>query len=313
MRFVSFVPYICHFNHALESLNQPYEIGLLEQDRIYPLSAILHSHIPHIFTDMNVFIQSHTQDMLQSLHAFSVLNADKHHIASFALQDITLLAPIPRPRQDIICLGINYLEHARESAAYKNEPFDQKREEAVYFSKRVNVATPHNVPIPSHVNITQKLDYEVELGVIIGSYLYQPKNPQEALDSIFGYTIINDISARDIQQKHKQWYMGKSLEGSLPMGPCILHAQGIDPQNLAIKSYVNGEKRQDSHTSQMICTIAHALYELSHYCALQAGSIISMGTPSGVGMGFNPPKFLQSKDEILCEIEGIGVLRNTIA
>lgn len=96
------------------------------------------------------------------------------------------------------------------------------------------------------------------------------------------------------------------------MGPCILYAQGVDPQNLAIKSYVNGELRQDSHTSQMICDIARALYELSHYCALQAGSIISMGTPSGVGMGFTPPRFLKSGDEVWCEIESIGTLQNKI-
>lgn len=317
MKFVSFVPYVCDLyakDSTLDSFSlftQPCELGLLVEDgkngdKIYPFSKLFASDIPGIYTDMLTFIHFHTQEMLDSLHRF--------HICPyiFSLSQVTLLAPIPKPRQDVICLGINYLEHAKESATFKNETFDEKRENAVYFSKRVNYATPHNAPIPAHSHFTQKLDYEVELGVVLGSHLYQPKTKQEALDSIFGYTIINDISARDIQQKHKQWYMGKSLQGSLPMGPCVLYAKGINPQNLTIKSYVNNELRQDSHTSLMICDVASALYELSHYCLLQAGSIISMGTPSGVGMGFNPPRFLQNGDEVVCEIESIGRLRNII-
>lgn len=309
MQFISFVPYICDFSRESPPFSlyaQPHQIGILQEQKVYPLSTLIQSDIPHIYTDMNTFICLHTPDMLNTIQT----NIKNTH--AFSLSDITLLAPIPKPKQDVICLGINYLEHAKESAAYKNEIFDQNRENAVYFSKRVNYATPHNAPIPLHSNLTQKLDYEVELGVVLGSHLYKPKNMQEVIDSIFGYTIINDISSRDIQQKHKQWYMGKSLEGSLPMGPCIVSAKSIDAQNLAIKSYVNGELRQDSHTSLMICNITAALYELSHYCMLQAASIISMGTPSGVGMGFNPPRFLSNNDEIVCEIQHIGSLRNVV-
>lgn len=312
MKFVSFVPYRCDLlaldsiSESMRAFTQPCELGLLVGEKIYPFSQLFVSSVPRIYTDMLTFIEFHTSDMLHALTHY------KQCPTALPLSSVTLLAPIPMPRQDVICLGINYLEHAKESAAFKNEAFDEVRENAVYFSKRVNYATPHNAPIPAHSLITQKLDYEVELAVVLVSHLYQPKSKQEALDSIFGYTIINDISARDIQQKHKQWYMGKSLQGSLPMGPCLLHAQGINPQNLSIKSYVNGELRQDSHTSLMICDIASALYELSHYCALRAGSIISMGTPSGVGMGFKPPRFLQSGDEVVCEIEHIGALRNVI-
>ena len=317
MKFVSFVPYVCDLyakDSALDAFalfTQPCELGLLIEDskngdKIYPFSKLFVSDIPRIYTDMLTFIQFHTQEMLDSMQQFHTCPY------AFSMSQVTLLAPIPMPRQDVICLGINYLDHARESAAFKNEAFDEKRENAVYFSKRVNYATPHNAPIAAHSHLTQKLDYEVELGVILKSHLYQPKTKQEALDSIFGYTIINDISARDIQQKHKQWYMGKSLQGSLPMGPCVLYAKDVNPQNLTIKSYVNNELRQDSHTSLMICDVASALYELSHYCLLQAGSIISMGTPSGVGMGFNPPRFLQKGDEVICEIESVGSLRNFV-
>ncbi|RDU62069.1 fumarylacetoacetase, partial [Helicobacter didelphidarum] len=196
------------------------------------------------------------------------------------------------------------------SMRFKKEAFDGKREEAVYFSKRVNeCASPDS--IFHRESKTNQLDYEVELVVIIGKDCKNiPK--EQAKEVIFGYTIGNDISARDLQAKHKQWYAGKSLEGAFPMGPYIILRDSLDTSNLAIKSYVNGELRQNSNTSKMIFGIDSVIAELSSYFTLKAGSIISMGTPSGVGMGFNPPRFLQSGDIVTCEIEGIGSIRTRI-
>ena len=156
------------------------------------------------------------------------------------------------------------------------------------------------------------LDYESELGVIIGKDAKCVKK-EDALNYVFGYTIINDVSARNLQTRHKQWYLGKSLDGFTPMGPCIVTADEIgDIQSLDIKSFVNDEKRQSSNTRYMIQTVSGAIAELSAGMTLKAGTIIATGTPAGVGMGMKPPKFLNTGDKIVCEIEKIGRLENII-
>ncbi len=229
------------------------------------------------------------------------------------LSDVTLCSPIPNPRQDIICLGINYTAHAEESARYKNEAFGGERPYAVYFSKRVLEANFDGGIIPSYEGLVDSLDYEVELAVIIGK---KAKNISEndAKNHIFGYTILNDISARNLQTRHKQWYFGKSLDGFTPMGPCIVTSDEISfPPRLSIQSRVNGELRQDSNTDMLIFGISHVISELSQGMSLPPGTIIAMGTPAGVGMGFTPPKFLTSGDEIRCTIEKIGSLTNTVS
>lgn len=270
-----------------------YEVGILDKNSIIPIEGI---------KDM--------QDLILKYNQID-FNAIKPNLLS--IESIIKCAPIPHPSQDIICLGINYLDHAEESARFKKEEFGGKREEAVYFGKRVNVASGDGAKIPIHNKITQKLDYEVELGVIISKDAYQVSK-ENAFEYVFGYTIINDISARDIQLKHKQWYYGKSLEGATPMGPCIVTKDEFSlPPKLEISSYVNGELRQKSSTTLLIFDIAYVIAELSAGMVLKSGSIISMGTPSGVGMGFEPPKFLKIGDEIECKIEGIGSLKNTIS
>ncbi len=226
--------------------------------------------------------------------------------------EVEKCAPIPVPRQDIICLGINYADHAEESARYKKETFERNREYAVYFSKRVNEAVADGAPIPSHTDLLERLDYEAELAVVIGRDA-ERVSAKEAFDYVFGYTILNDVSAREIQTRHKQWYFGKSLEGFCPMGPWIVTRDEFDnPPQLGIRSYVNGELRQNSTTGLLIFSIAHVIEELSHGMKLKAGTILSMGTPAGVGMGFDPPKFLKPGDVVSCEIEGIGRLTNPI-
>lgn len=228
------------------------------------------------------------------------------------LEEVKILAPIQHPVQDVICLGINYMDHAEESARYKKEAFGGERPYAVYFSKRVQEAVSDGEGIQSHSDIVDSLDYEAELAVIIGKDAYQvPK--EEARNYVFGYTIINDVSARTIQTRHKQWYFGKSLDGFLPMGPCILTADSVPyPPKLQIQSRVNGELRQNSNTELLIFDIDHVISELSRGMTLRAGTIISMGTPAGVGMGFDPPKFLKVGDVVECSIEGIGTIKNPV-
>ena len=256
------------------------------------------------FADMHEFIVKHKKSDLKKLKKISKKSG------GLKLKNSSKCPPIT-PRQDVICLGINYLEHAIESYKFKNIKFDGKREYAVYFSKRVNEATGDFGKIEPHFDLTQKLDYEAELAVIIGK---DAKNisADEAENYVFGYTILNDFSARDLQNNHKQWYFGKSLDTFTAIGPCIVTSDEIDTENLVIKCFVNGELRQNSNTLNMIFDKNFVISELSAGMTLKAGSVISMGTPSGVGMGFTPPKFLKSGDKIECEIENIGKLTNFI-
>ncbi len=217
-----------------------------------------------------------------------------------------LLAPIPVPLQDVICLGVNYREHIEETVDVLDFT---KKKDAVYFSKRVNRANDPDGNIPVY-DFVDALDYEVELGVILKRDAINV-TVEEASDYILGYTIINDVSARNLQFKHQQWYRGKSLDGYMPMGPYIVTKDEIeDPHNLEVRCYVNDEKRQESNTKNMITSVEEAISELSQGMMLKAGTIIATGTPGGVAMGMKPPVYLKSGDVIRCEIQGIGSLEN---
>ena len=228
------------------------------------------------------------------------------------MDKVTLLAPIPRPLQDVVCLGLNYTEHAEEAFGYSKQAFSADRAVPIFFSKRVSWCQGSGEPIPAHRDLTQRLDYENELAVILGK---DAKNVDEAdvADYIFGYTIVNDVSARDLQTSHRQWYFGKSLDGFTPMGPCIVTADDIPfPPDLAISTRVNGELRQNSRTSMLIHGIAEIVSTLSRGMTLLAGTIIATGTPKGVAMGMETPKFLVPGDVVTCTIEGIGDLVNKV-
>lgn len=226
--------------------------------------------------------------------------------------EVRILAPILKPEQDIICLGLNYMDHAEESARYKKEDFGGERPYAVYFSKRVNEAVSGGEAIPSHADLVDSLDYEAELAVIIGKDTVCVE-PEDVKEHIFGYTILNDVSARNVQNRHKQWYFGKSLDGFAPMGPCILTADSIPyPPCLQVQSYVNGELRQNGNTKDLIFGLDHIVSELSKGMTLKAGTIISTGTPAGVGMGMTPPCFLKQGDLVRCVIEEIGEISNPV-
>lgn len=228
------------------------------------------------------------------------------------LADVKLLAPIPRPRQDVVCLGMNYRDHEKEAAKYDAEAFTKDRPAAVYFSKRVSRAGDPDGVIPRYEGLVERLDYEAELAVIIGKAARNVK-AEDAGDYVFGYTVLNDVSARDLQTGHKQWYFGKSLDGFTPMGPCILTAdETAFPPALDISCAVNGEARQRSNTSLLIHGIPEIIQELSAGMTLLPGTIIATGTPAGVGMGFDPPRFLKAGDVVECAIQGIGTLRSTV-
>jgi 2-keto-4-pentenoate hydratase/2-oxohepta-3-ene-1,7-dioic acid hydratase in catechol pathway len=280
-------------------------IGILSKDeqKIYPIGQF-----DIYYSSMNDLIENISDAELELLKSKNGKDFEQ-----FVFRDNTIkTSPITHPKQDILCLGINYMAHAEESARYKAEAFGGERPNAVYFSKRVNESVADGGVVPVYEGLVDSLDYEAELALIISK---DAKNvsEQNAFDYVFGYTIMNDISARNLQTTHKQWYFGKSLDGFTPLGPVIVTKDEFEnPPNLAIKSYVNGELRQDSNTNLLIFGIAHVISELSQGMTLKAGTIISMGTPAGVGMGFTPPRFLKKGDIVVCEIQGIGTLTNTI-
>ena len=233
-------------------------------------------------------------------------------IPALPIEAVTPESPIPSPAQDVICLGINYMAHSDEAEKYSADAFATKHQDAIYFSKRVTRAVPDGGFIEAHTDLVKKLDYECELAVVLGKDAKDVPAGQTK-DYVFGYTILNDVSARDVQTAHKQWYFGKSLDDFTPIGPWIVTKDEFkNPPALPIRSYVNGELRQDSNTELMINGIEKVICELTQGMTLQAGTIIAMGTPAGVGMGFEPPRFLNSGDVVTCEIEGIGTMTNKI-
>ena len=286
-------------------------VGFEQGARAYRLSLLARLVPKLAFVDMNALVMGWNEEVKAAL-ANLAANEDVLSGAAVNVDELQLCAPIVHPRQDVVCLGINYDAHAQEAGRFSNEAFGGERPYTIYFSKRVSRATATKELVPSYKGLVDSLDYECELGVVLGKDC-KGVTKEEAKQYIFGYTIINDISARNLQTRHKQWYLGKSLDGFTPMGPCIVTADEIgDEQSLEISCTVNGELRQSSNTKYMIQTVCGAISELSQGMTLQAGTIIATGTPAGVGMGMQPPQFLQTGDVVECRIAKIGVLTNTI-
>jgi 2-keto-4-pentenoate hydratase/2-oxohepta-3-ene-1,7-dioic acid hydratase in catechol pathway len=224
------------------------------------------------------------------------------------LKDLRLAAPISRPRKNIFCIGKNYADHARE--------FDREAElpkHPLVFSKPPTTISHPNSSVSLHADVTDFLDYEGELAVVIGKR-GKGIRKEEVYDHVFGYTLINDISARDVQARHQQFLLGKSLDGSCPMGPCIVHKSEIDdPSRLHIETKVNADVRQSADTSLMIFDIPTLISVISAGTTLEAGDVIATGTPAGVGKGMGPPQPLKDGDVVEIAVEGIGRLKNTIS
>ena len=276
-------------------------VGVVHNDAIHPLGKLGFS-----YPDMLSLIADYTPETGKAIAAKAATAGTGIPVAEAKLQ-----APIPRPRHDILCIGQNYLLHALEAARYKGVEY-VKPDHPTYFSKRVGLPVGHGGFIPAHRDATSKLDYESELAVVIGKRMDHVA-PDKVFDYIFGYTIVNDVSARDRQNNHAQYTFGKGMDGFAPMGPWIVTIDEFkSPPHLQIKTRVNGEERQNSNTNDFIFDLPYLLSELSLGMALEPGDILITGTPSGVGMGFNPPKFIGPGDVVECEIEGIGVLRNTV-
>jgi 2-keto-4-pentenoate hydratase/2-oxohepta-3-ene-1,7-dioic acid hydratase in catechol pathway len=226
------------------------------------------------------------------------------------LKELAFRAPIPSPLRNIVCFGKNYQAHAEE---LKGQIFSDKPPTyPIYFTKPNHTVIGTGDTILPHKELTQKLDYEVELAVIIGkSGIDIPRDRAE--EYIFGYTVANDVSARDLQHNHTQWYKGKSLMTHCPMGPWIVHKSALPlPLELNLRSCVNHQLRQEGNTRDMIFDIPAIISDLSRGYELRPGDIILTGTPAGVGMGFDPPRYLMSGDQITCQIEGVGILTNII-
>jgi 2-keto-4-pentenoate hydratase/2-oxohepta-3-ene-1,7-dioic acid hydratase in catechol pathway len=236
--------------------------------------------------------------------------------AALPLASVRLLAPIPAPARNIFCVGKNYRDHAREFAGSGYEAGAVKGAEIddypAVFTKPASTVVGPGDTVSLHSHITSAVDYEAELTLVIGKGGRDiPK--ERAFDHIWGYTIINDVTARDRQRNHKQWFMGKALDSFCPMGPWIATADEVDAENLDVKCWVNGELRQNANTSDLIFDIATLIATISAGLTLVPGDLIATGTPAGVGLGFNPPKFLKAGDEVSMSITGLGTLTNRFA
>jgi len=228
------------------------------------------------------------------------------------LSKVRLLAPVPQTPRNIICVGKNYREHAREfarsgfeaGATTDVDPFP------AVFTKPSSAIIGPGDEVELHSGVTQAVDYEGELALVIGKP-GRAIRKEDAYKHVWGYMIVNDVTARDRQKNHKQWFLGKSLDTFCPMGPLIATADEVDPENLEVRTWVNGELRQSANTRDLIFDIPTLIETISAAMTLMPGDVIATGTPAGVGIGFNPPKFLKAGDEVRISIDGLGTLTNT--
>ncbi len=267
-------------------------LGIVEGDAIRPIAGM----------DMLTLIEAGEAGLAQARAAAG---------AAIPLDTVSLLAPIPNPRRNVFCVGMNYAAHAAESLIAKNEPVKMP-EIPVFFTKATTAINGPYGDIPFDAAVSVKIDWEVELAVVIGKRgVNIPR--AEAMDYVFGYTVVNDVSARDLQSSHQQFFKGKSLDGACPMGPVIVTRDDIpDPHSLPLRCRVNGVLKQESSTADFIFNIPALIDWLSRGLTLLPGDVIATGTPSGVGFARKPPEFLKPGDVVECQVEGIGTLRNRV-
>jgi 2-keto-4-pentenoate hydratase/2-oxohepta-3-ene-1,7-dioic acid hydratase in catechol pathway len=228
------------------------------------------------------------------------------------LAGVRLKAPLNRLDRNLFLVGKNYHEHARE---FSGSGFDSSAQVVpsapnVFTKPASAIVGPHD-EIDSHPAVTQQMDYEAELAVVIGKG-GRGIRKEDAYAHVWGYTVVNDVTARDLQKQHGQWFLGKSLDTFCPMGPWIVTADAIDPANTRVRCWVNEELRQDANTADLIFDIPTLIATISAGIALNPGDVIVTGTPVGVGIGFKPPKFLRAGDVVRIAIDGIGTIENRV-
>ena len=290
-------------------------IGLLTKDKshVIPLLAAERHYYGEtgLPASMLALIQQGEAALQRVRELVGNVDADKGFPLLIPVNGVRIMAPIPRPAKNIFCIGKNYADHAMESN--KNaDPNVTIPKFPVIFTKPPTAVIGPGAPINSHKQITGALDYEVELAVVIGKKAtYVSKDA--AMDHVFGYTIMNDVTARDLQKQHLQWFRGKSLDTFAPMGPWLVHKSSIpSADNLTVTTKVNGEIRQNASTSDFIFDIPTLISTISAGITLEPGDIIATGTPAGVGAYMTPPTFLKAGDEVELIITGIGTLKNPV-
>ena len=309
MKFASF---------STTAISKPH-MGLVQDDEILDIDLAAHA-LTLIGPDQVIDYLEHSaqhQPVLQAILdriAGRRLSDVKIFSASGAvhlLSEVQLAAPIPRPRKNIMCLGRNYVEHAREWDAVQGKEAYVPTAAVIFTKAPTTVNGPYG-EIVVDPRVSEQVDWEAELAVIIGK---TGKNIREedALEYVFGYTVLNDVTARDLQDRHRQFFKGKSIDGYCPMGPWIVTADEIsDPQHLAVSCRVNGVTKQDGNTAMMIFSVRQIIAILSLGMTLEPGDIIATGTPSGVGHARKPPEYLKAGDILETEIAGIGLIRNPV-
>ncbi|MBC1499215.1 fumarylacetoacetate hydrolase family protein [Listeria weihenstephanensis] len=271
--------------------------GIVKGDKIIDISAFfMESECPKTLLDL----------ISQPEKLEHIINQQEAMQGAIPCKDIQF-CPAIVPANNVLAVGKNYRKHVLEMGSAEDIP-----EAIMIFTKSKNALLGHRGTIPLHAEVTDELDYEGELAVVIGKQVVDV-SVDEAMDAVFGYTILNDVTARDLQVKHKQFYIAKSLDGSCPIGPYVVTKDEIpDPSKLRIKTLVNGELRQDGTLDQLIFPIATIISELSKGHTLMPGDVIATGTPDGVGKGMKPPRFLNAGDTVTITIEGIGTLENQV-
>ena len=286
-------------------------VGVVLDESIVDLkkAAQLSGEAPDpIFESMLTFIASGDEGLLRAQNAMDRTAS----LAHIPLRSVELLAPIPRPTKNVFCLGRNYAEHAAESLRAIGQEVRLPAYPNVFTKAITSINGPY-ADIPFDATVSDKLDWEVELGVIIGKG-GRHISREDALEHVWGYTVINDISARDIQHlAGVQFFQGKSLDGSCPIGPWITTCDAVpDPQRLSLHLWVNDALKQSGNTADMLFDVATIVSALSRVLTLESGDIIATGTPDGVGFARTPPEFLQPGDVVRAEVEGLGELRNVV-
>jgi 2-keto-4-pentenoate hydratase/2-oxohepta-3-ene-1,7-dioic acid hydratase in catechol pathway len=285
-------------------------LGIVQNDRVIDmqkLGQVYQLDLPSSmleFIDLGQVAVEVVEDILSGLDKKALVGT------SMPFSNVKILAPIPVPRKNIVCIGLNYVEHLEESARHHKKAADLPKK-CILFTKPPTCVIGNGDAIEHNENVTKQLDFEGELGVIMGK---RAKNvaKENALDYVFGYTIINDISARDCH-RNAQWTVNKGQDTFAPMGPIVVTANELkDPHNLNFCTTVNGVEKQNSNTKYMIFNINAQIEDISEVMTLEAGDIIATGTPSGVGLGRDPQEWMWAGDVVEVTIEGIGTLRNPI-